>query len=299
MHKQECTAAQALRIVDELAALGNKRLHLVGGEPALREDLDKIAGRARERGLFVTMATTGFRFPQIRDKLKDIDLFFLSFDGPEAVHDDLRGKGSFRVLQEAMAVLKSMNKPFWTTTVLCERNIDQTGFILDTAKKYGFRANFHLLYFTHTSELVPRAFHLNEAGPDLKTEDVRYRFALETLLRRKRTDMKGVIASSEPYLKALLEWGDLSEAYRKKRSARYRCWAGRLYCYIDANGDVYPCGDAMGRVKPGNCLEGGLKKAFLNQPALPCESCIVACFNELNLMFSLKFPAILNWAGKV
>jgi MoaA/NifB/PqqE/SkfB family radical SAM enzyme len=299
LHKKECNTEQALEIVDSLARMGNKRLHLVGGEPSLRNDIDKIAGRAKEHDLIVTMATTGFHFSKIWDKLRDIDIFFLSFDGPQEIHDGQRGKGAYRVLLDAIELLKKNNREFWTTTVLTNQNIDYVDFILDTAGKENFKVNFHLLYYTGTDEYVTGAFHLNHVKHNLIAAQQKYVEVIRYLRRRKRTDMKDIIASSDMYLQALEEWGDLSQAYRKERSRYYKCWAGKLYCYIDANGDVYPCGDIMGRIKPVNCLEKGMQAAFNELPPLPCESCIIACFNELNLMFSLNIKTVLNWLNKV
>lgn len=299
MPKQECTTEESVRIINELADMGTQRLHFTGGEPALRTDLDILAATAKKRGLMVTMATTGYNFQKIKDKIRDFDIFFLSFDGPEEIHDSTRGKGAYKVLREAMDVIKSMGKRFWTTTVISQQNINHIDFVLEEAKRNNFMANFHLLYYTNTPTILEGAFHLAAADADLVVGHEAYKDAVRMLLRRKRTDMKGVIASSEAYLKALLGWKNLSEPYCKEPSPDYRCWAGKLYCYIDANGDIYPCGDIMGRVKPRNCIKEGVEKAFMDLPPLPCESCIVACFNELNQMFSLRPSAILNWVKKV
>lgn len=298
MHKKECSTDEALEIIRSLARMGNKRLHFTGGEPTLRKDIGLLVAEAKKSGAFVTIASSGFQFDKTWDGLKDIDIFFLSFDGPREIHDRQRGRGAYDVLMKAMDLLQQKGKQFWTTTVLTSVNIDHIDFILDTVRSRNSQANFHLLYFMDANE-SHGGFHPDKMEGDLKVTNQKYVSAIKYLLKRKRTDMKKVIGSSEMYLEALARWGDLSQVYRKERSPHYKCWAGKLYCYVDSNGDLYSCGDAMGRVSPKNSLELGFEKAFFSLPPLPCESCIVACFNELNLMFSLNFNSILNWLKKV
>lgn len=292
--KRECSTEEAKGIIRDLARHGNKRLHFTGGEPVLREDLGELVMEAKRHNVFVTIASTGYMFPEIWDRIKDIEIFFLSFDGPKEVHDAQRGNGAFDTLFTAIDFLRSKSKKFWTTTVITKKNARHIDYILDTAKKMNFKANFHLLYFTGTDNYLDKAMHPNAVDEDLALgED--YRMILSYLLKRKRADMKDVIGSSIPYLRYLSEWEDYSRGYSKKCSPWFKCWAGRMYCYIDANGDVYPCADAMGHVEPRNILKLGLKRAFESMPAIPCQSCMVACHTETNMMFSLRLDAVLNW----
>lgn len=296
--KAECNSEEAKSIISSLARSGNERLHLVGGEPALREDLGELVDEAKRHKLFVTMATTGFQFPKIWDRIKDIDIFFLSFDGPKEIHDEQRGKGAFDTLFEAIELLQSKSKSFWTTTVITKKNMGYSDYILQTAQRMKFKANFHLLYFTSTEKYLDKSIHPPFVSDELMPKD-EYRSVLEYLLRRKKTDMKNVIASSESYFKCLLQWKDYTKVYSQERSCWYTCWAGKMHCFIDANGDLYPCCDAMGKVEPRNILKLGFKEAFRNLPPIPCQSCLVACYNELNMIFSLRAEPILNWSSHI
>jgi MoaA/NifB/PqqE/SkfB family radical SAM enzyme len=296
--KAECTTAQAREIISSLARNGNVRLHLVGGEPALREDLGELVKEAKRGKLYVTMATTGYRFPQIWERIKDIDLFFMSFDGPKEVHDEQRGAGALDTLFTAIDLLRSMSKEFWTTTVITKKNIGHIDYVLETARKMKFKVNFHLLYFTSTDTYLDNSIHPSSVDTQLAA-DGDYRRALRHLLKRKESDMKDVIASSASYLKCLSEWKDYSRVYSEERSRWYLCWAGKMHCYIDANGDLYPCADVMGKVEPRSILKLGFEKAFGALPPVPCRSCLVACYNELNMLFSLRPDVVLNWNRKV
>ncbi len=297
--REECDTGQAIQIIDQLARAGVIRLHLVGGEPMMRDDLGEIIGFAKKRGLYVTMATSGIRIPRLFDQVKETDLFLMSFDGPEKVHDYQRNPGSYRVLREAMEFLRKNQKEFWTTTVVTRANIGQIDFVLDTAAAEGFICNFHLLYSSPDAGRIPGYLHPPETESSLAASDEEYRGLLRYLLKRKLTDLKDTIGDSTSYLRALIDWGDLSRAYRREKNSRYACWAGRLFAYIDSNGDLYPCCDVIGRVNGRNILELGFPGALESLPELPCRSCIVACYTEMNLMFSLNLASIRNWVFKV
>ena len=299
LDRKECTTEEAIGIINALADMGNQRLHLVGGEPLVRKDVGELVAAAKARGLYVTMATTGVYLKKMWRRVKDVDIFFLSFDGPRKIHDSQRGDGAYDVLMEAIATLKEKKKRFWTTTVLTGQNIDQIDFIMGMALEKGFLTNFHLLYFTGTDDYLPGAIHHNDLDGRIKADQRQYHEILDRLMALKRTRRGDVIASSPSYFKVLRQWGDFSQVYRPAPSPHYRCWAGKLYCYIDANGDLYPCGDVMGRVRPVNCLENGFEHAFSNLAPVPCRSCIIACYTELNLMFSLNLTSVWNWNRKV
>jgi MoaA/NifB/PqqE/SkfB family radical SAM enzyme len=295
----EVTTDEAKHIVRELAGAGNMRLHLVGGEPLLRDDIGAIVQEARSCGLFVTVATTGFRIPEKWDDVKDIDIFFLSFDGPRDIHEKQRGEKSYDVLFSAIEFLKARHKRFWTTTVLTRQNREHIDYILQVAQTHNFLTNFHLLYFTSTPDHLEASIHPGTIGDEYAMNDQECRETLRYLMEKKKTALGRHIGSSSLYFESLLKWKDYSCVYGSEKSGLYDCMAGKMYCYIDANGDLYPCCDVMGKVAPRNILKEGFMQAFKGMPDPPCKSCIVACYTELNLMFSLRLKSILNWGNKV
>lgn len=298
-NQEECSTDEAIRMVDGLARAGGVRLHLVGGEPMMRDDLGEVIGFAKRRGLYVTMATSGIRIPRLFNQVRETDLFLMSFDGPEETHDRLRNRGSYRVFREAVECLRGNGKEFWTTTVLTRENIDQVDFILDTAVREKFICNFHVLFSGPAAGPVPGYIHPQSPGTSLAASGEEYRRVLRYLLGRKRTDLKATIGDSVGYFRELLNWGDFSETYRRRKSGRYSCWAGKLFAYIDSNGDLYPCCDVIGQVPGRSVPELGFPGAFATLPDPPCRSCLVACYAEMNLMFSLNPRSIWNWAAKV
>lgn len=60
----ELGTADWLRALDEAAELGVLQLHLTGGEPLLRADLELLIERAAGRGLYTTLVTSGIGGPR-------------------------------------------------------------------------------------------------------------------------------------------------------------------------------------------------------------------------------------------
>jgi radical SAM protein with 4Fe4S-binding SPASM domain len=99
----ELTTEEALRVAGELAALGAELVTLSGGEPTLRPDWDLIASALVERGVRVNLVTNGWTRTEAdatalarRVRAAGLSNVGVSLDGPEAIHDRVRGKGTFR-----------------------------------------------------------------------------------------------------------------------------------------------------------------------------------------------------------
>ena len=60
----------ALKLLDDLAALGTRWLTLSGGEPLLRRDIGALIARALEKRLHVRLSTNGILVPKKLDELK-------------------------------------------------------------------------------------------------------------------------------------------------------------------------------------------------------------------------------------
>jgi MoaA/NifB/PqqE/SkfB family radical SAM enzyme len=105
---RELDTRQAKKVVDELADFGVRALGITGGEPLIRRDLEEIAAHAKRRGLIVGVNTNGTLLtPKRAISISNVfDTVFVSLDGFEKTHDEIRGeRGTFR---EALAGLKNL-----------------------------------------------------------------------------------------------------------------------------------------------------------------------------------------------
>ena len=106
--KNELTLQELMSITDQLADLGTMEVFFTGGEPlARREDLIQTMQFAHQRGLRVLLSSNGVLVNEsFLDRVRNIPfkLFQVSLDGPEPVHDSVRGAN---VYKRATAALRA------------------------------------------------------------------------------------------------------------------------------------------------------------------------------------------------
>lgn len=121
----ELTTAECLAVVEDLAALGCRLITLSGGEPTLRSDWETIARAAQERGIIVNMVTNGTTMTEAlarRIAASGLANVAVSLDGPEALHDSVRGPGTFRRSTRGLDRLADAGVPTAVITHLDQRS---------------------------------------------------------------------------------------------------------------------------------------------------------------------------------
>lgn len=101
----ELTTEEAVRLADELAALGCKKVTLSGGEPILRPDWYIIARRFVDLGVRTNIISNGWNWSDEHVRVaKDVGLATVGFslDGFENTHDTVRCGGSFKRVVSAL-----------------------------------------------------------------------------------------------------------------------------------------------------------------------------------------------------
>jgi MoaA/NifB/PqqE/SkfB family radical SAM enzyme len=107
------------QIVDTLYKRGCAVVFIEGGEPTLREDIAQIIGYVKRKGLACVLFTNGTR------ELTGLnpDAIWISIDGTQKSHDQIRGRGSY---QKIMATLKAYpEKNTYSMTTLSKANADE------------------------------------------------------------------------------------------------------------------------------------------------------------------------------
>jgi len=93
----EMTTDQVLRLIDQIAPY-HPTVYLGGGEPLMRKDLPAIIEYASRSGLPVSLTTNGTLVDAQAARAfveLGVNSIRVSIDGPEEVHDTLRGPGVF------------------------------------------------------------------------------------------------------------------------------------------------------------------------------------------------------------
>jgi radical SAM protein with 4Fe4S-binding SPASM domain len=96
--ERELSLDENLKIADDLAVLGCRRVTLSGGEPTLHPDWDRIGKRLADHGIKVNLISNGWHWTAAhveRAKAAGLCGAAFSLDGLEREHDEFRQPGSF------------------------------------------------------------------------------------------------------------------------------------------------------------------------------------------------------------
>lgn len=277
---EELETEQILSIIDELAEMGVYSINFTGGEVLIREDIGIIIDYAKGKGINTGLSSNGLLIPQKIEEIKKIDSITLSFDGTEEAHNSQRCGGSYLYIPKAIEKAKEKGIHVKLHTVLTRNNIKLIDFILRFAEEKQTVVNFAVV-----------EFNLFSAPEDIKKllpSKNDYRAAIKRLLLEKIRG-NNIIGNSYGGLKHLYQW---------PKHKKIDCCAGKIYCRIEANGDLYPCTNLINKVKPGNCLKVGFRKAFKSLPVSSCGACWCDSRIELNQIYSLNLNSALDLMKK-
>lgn len=126
----ELSTAEWRRVFAEAAALGVLQLHLSGGEPAVRDDLEDLVAHARAAGLYVNLITSGILLDEARiRRLREagLDHLQLSIQGvDEETADRIGGyKGGHIHKMRIARAVREAGLPLTVNAVVHRHNIDR------------------------------------------------------------------------------------------------------------------------------------------------------------------------------
>ena len=140
----ELDTASWARVFAEAADLGVLQLHLSGGEPASRRDLEDLVAAARGAGLYVNLITSGIGLTETRlAALEDAGLEHvqLSLQGVQAgIADRIGGyRGGFDRKMDIARAITARGLPLTVNAVMHRQNIDDLDATLQLAADMGAR----------------------------------------------------------------------------------------------------------------------------------------------------------------
>lgn len=144
---------------------GFNNISVSGGEPFLYSGLSELFKYTKSLGYQNTMASNGMLLQSERNQriLEYVDLIAISLDGPEELHDKIRGQqGAFAKMSKGVDVLKSLNKAFGFIHTVTSESWDKLLWLGEFAYERGAK-----LLQLHPLEMYGRArLHLNEMSID-------------------------------------------------------------------------------------------------------------------------------------
>jgi pyrroloquinoline quinone biosynthesis protein E len=257
-----------LRVVDEAAELGVMQVHLTGGEPLARADLEPIARRARERGLYVSLVTSGVPLDRARlERLApSIDHVQLSVQDADAESSDrIAGLTSHAAKLRVASWVKELGLPLTVNVVLHRANVDRVGDVVAMAERLAADrlelANVQLVSWALANEdsLLPTRSQIERARTAAREAKERLRGRMEVIF-------------------VLPDW------HADRPRACMDGW-GRRFVVVAPDGAVLPCQAARSLPLVFASARGaGLARAWKESDALqslrgiawmpePCRSC--------------------------
>lgn len=284
-HHREFTTEELLNLIDKLAEMGTKYISVNGGEALLRDDIEIVIDKIRERNMLCHLSTNGLLVKDKISVLKKVDSLAVSIDGSREENDINRGTGTYDKIIKALECLSDNNIQFHIHTVLTKNNKNAVGEMLVLARKYNCKAQFSVL---RKADSPDKTIGLN---------DYEVREIVAGIIDKKKAGLP-VFFSLNAY-KSVLHWpfsydrqvirGKLPDGYK-----HIECYIKRFSCHIEANGLVYPCIVLVNKFEALNFLEVGFEKAWANLSDNDCNACYNICCSDLNLIFGFSPSTIWN-----
>jgi mycofactocin radical SAM maturase len=220
---RELSTAEAMAVIDELAALQVFYVNIGGGEPMVRRDFFDLVEYAVTNRVGVKFSTNGYMIDAAKARrLAAMDYLDiqLSLDGADAATNDaVRGDGSFAAVRAAMDHLADAGfGPFKLSVVVTRHNVSQLDRFEALAAEYGAELRITRL---RPSGRGADVYH------ELRPTAAQQRDLYHWLLERPAV----LTGDSFFHLSALGE----------SLPGLNLCGAGRVVCLIDPIGDVYAC----------------------------------------------------------
>lgn len=259
------------RVLSEAASLGILHVHLSGGEPAVRKDLEAIVRHCRDNGLYTNLITSGVALT--RDRLgalaeAGLDHVQLSVQGPApAINDRVAGlDDAYAMKMRAAEWVRALGLPLTLNAVIHRANIDYVADMIDLAVGLGARRVevAHVQYYgwalRNRAALMPTRAQVDAAM---------------RVVAEKRERLKGVLVIDAV----------VPDYYARYPKPCMGGW-GRQSLNVTPSGTVLPChaAETIGALRFPNVREASLEEIWHRSPAFaafrgvgwmpePCRSC--------------------------
>lgn len=311
-------AAEPELSIDEIERIAPQLGNLLwlafsGGEIFLRSDLVEITKLfyKTNKPAIILLPTNGLLQDTICRSVENIlqacpessIVVKLSLDGPEPVHDELRGvPGAYRkTLKTCKALGKFVDKydnfELGINTVFCRANQDLVDGVIDLVQTLPYVK-------THTVSLVRGEVFRD----DLKQVDLqKYKKVIDRLegdLKKRLASVYGFRGARLKAAQDILQRRHIFEAaLHNKRTSP--CYAGKLNLVLTETGDLFPCEDFSEKMKFGNIREAGYDLKLLLRSEKSHNvlkfidkkgcCCTHECYFMTNILFNpAYYPALLK-----
>jgi radical SAM protein with 4Fe4S-binding SPASM domain len=228
---------------------------ITGGEPFLRSDLFQILPLLAAQGFETYLLTNGTLIDRRKAQQLEgcVHGVQVSVEGPETVHDSIRGKGAFRRAVAGVEAMVSRNIPVSLNVTMSRLNVNYLAGIVALGKELGvYRVGF--------SRLVPRGKGAGLAEMMLTPDEVRDVYRSLFLLRGDALE----VVSGDPLADSL---EPDSDGYEDRGDTAYGgCAAGISGLTLMPDGTITPCRRLP--IPIGNVMKDSLREVWAESRVL-------------------------------
>ena len=268
----DLTTEQAKYAIAQLDKIGISMLHLTGGEPLLREDLEEIALYAKSKNMYVSLDTNGTLMTKERAKsLSCCDRIGVSVDGVKDTHDRIRGQNTFEKAVKAIELLKKYSDAVvGVVSTINKINYEDVKKVFEFTMAQTHSDFITFLPIDHVRELFLDEESAKKVG--------------ETILELKHKN-KNFIENPVEYIRLLPYFLQGKTAI----DCNIACHPFALYYTLGPSGDLSGCSSLHSFV--GNILKNDIVemhkqgKSRMEEVRNKCEGCTLTCAIQNSLLF--------------
>lgn len=243
-YEDELDTPSALRLLDQIAEVGQPIVILTGGEPLLRPDIFEIAAYGTEKGLRMVMAPNGtlINSRNARQmKESGIKRISISLDGASReTHDNFRGvDGAFEGALNGIRLAKEAGVEFQINTTISKQNLEEIPQIFQLAVDLGAVAH-------HIFLLVPTGRGKYMIEQEINAQE--YEKTLNWFYDQRKKSPLQLKATCAPHYYRILRQRAKAEGEKVTFQSHgldavtRGCLGGVGFCFISHQGVVQPCG---------------------------------------------------------
>lgn len=279
----ELSTKKALAAIDSVCNLGVPFFDLSGGEPLLRKDLIVLAKRVASHNCLVSMNSNGTLLT--KDKIDDVanvfDTVVVSLDGPEKIHDKIRGVGgTYKKAVNAIRLLKANGVRTGVNSVVTPWNIEMLPKFIEELRS--------IVDFAQIQPMHP--YPPSAENSPSNEQIIRLQ---EYLLSIKQSD-PGFLAVPTEFIKGF-------EQFFKGKSPKI-CNAGELYIAINPQGKLLAC-PARSDLVLGDTSEDSIEEMLKNREKKgwrgveACKGCWLECTVGVSMLLNNPFVEASQLVG--
>lgn len=270
--KDELEVNSWISFLDTIKDLEPKpKIILMGGEPFLYKDIDKLILYAADLGINAHIITNGFFLDKYLDILKNTNTCItISIDGNGDTHDKIRGqKGLYNKIISTLDKIQELQKQgsnlkLKINHVLLPDNIDNIISFHNSLKKYSIETfTFQHLQFSDeklnkiTQEEWKRRLNIEYENGLITKKQYTLREEFIENLKNNLEKFKIYCDSTNCYMFPALEYDELNDYYANTNLDKLRtyriCTSPWLHPVFHPNGDVSNCiGNIIGNITEDN-----------------------------------------------